>query len=461
MGAAPSTARKRLLQPEKVEQMRELFNKFDKDHNGTLDRDEWLQVTKIVWEEREQFGLAEIAEDNDDSTIEYFSKSMFDKADANKDGLISFQEFIDFFQGLKTNSSVYAQPSQGEEKVIAFEITYNYVMPKAEWRYCCAICFQPAVYPVILADNSSDNIFCKTCILNEMGLSDNQGAPIVNASEECWAFLESMKVRCCFEFNGCQEINERSQISKHLFECPFKKYLCPNSSLGCAMNSVEINDVGVHLANCPYSSKLQTEEVKFHQEKAAALQPVFHSVCKTCHTEHDAFTTSYYHTGSFHGMSWENFIEQRDAHKLHGKGASDTFSFCGRVALKSLKCFGKDTWVCTKASAKAGAISFIPVTYVSAIVLCVATSPAGGAGVLVAPLIGGAVTATIAIGGTCGGLLIGAGHAIATPFIDFGKVTRSAINKNYNPKTGCLPKWNCCRAEGSWAQGCRTCSQGI
>jgi len=111
-----------------------------------------------------------------------------------------------------------------------------------------------------------------------------------------------------------------------------------------------------------------------------------------------------------------------------------------------------------KASGKAAAYSFIPVTTVSFVVLAIATSPAGGVGGLVAPIIGGVVAGAIAVGGCAGGLLIGAGHAVATPFIELGKVTRSAVDKNYHPKTGCLPAWTCCHYEGSWAKGCKTCN---
>jgi len=157
----------------------------------------------------------------------------------------------------------------------------------------------------------------------------------------------------------------------------------------------------------------------------------------------------------------KNLCKKRDAHLLHGSGAGDSLGFCGRVAVKSFKAFGRDTYVCGKASCYAGAISFLPVTYVACIVGAVATAPFGGAGAIVGPVIGAGVTTAIAIGGTCGGLVIGAGHAVATPFIEMGKVTRAAIDNSYHPKTGCLPKWTCCSSEGSWAEGCKRCNLDI
>lgn len=76
------------------------------------------------------------------------------------------------------------------------------------------------------------------------------------------------------------------------------------------------------------------------------------------------------------------------------------------------------------ASGKAGLVSAYGTTIGAVVVLGIATSPAGGVGVIAAPVIGGAVGLVIGIGGTLGGLLIGAGHACATPFIELGKAAR-------------------------------------
>ena len=80
--------------------------------------------------------------------------------------------------------------------------------------------------------------------------------------------------------------------------------------------------------------------------------------------------------------------------------------------------------ICYRASGKAGLVSAYGTTLGAVVVLAIATSPAGGVGVIAAPVIGGAVGLVIGIGGTLGGLLIGAGHACATPFIELSRAAR-------------------------------------
>ena len=56
--------------------MKQLFDKYDRDHNGTLDRTELMQGFKNVFST-----YAEL-------------DAMISKYDANHDGLVSFDEFM-------------------------------------------------------------------------------------------------------------------------------------------------------------------------------------------------------------------------------------------------------------------------------------------------------------------------------------------------------------------------------
>jgi hypothetical protein len=53
----------------------------------------------------------------------------------------------------------------------------------------------------------------------------------------------------------------------------------------------------------------------------------------------------------------------------------------------------------------------------------------------------------------------GAGHAIGTPFIELGKVVRSAIQPSYKNVSDCVVAWTCCDGGGSWARGCKYCNE--
>jgi len=440
-----------LQNPENANKVKGVFKELDTNGNGVLEREEFKKVAQVMFERREALHLTELIPDfHDESTVEYFANAIFDKIDVNRDGTLSFDEFINFFKQLQ--SGIFESPTS-PELAVGFEITYNYVLPREQWKYACAICTLPAMEPCQLAEaKEKDELFCKMCILSEMKIDKLSDAPIKAAPVEYKNLLDSMEVRCCFAFNGCEGVFRREDLPPHLMNCPLKKFICPNTSHGCKFTSVEIAEVGEHA-----HEKCQFRDLKREKSKVKLLNS---DICTSCYQSHQITPTTYYHDGSFHGMPWKEFVEKRDTHKLHGTGAADTAAFCGRVAVKSASNFGHDAWVCTKASGHAGLQTAKYTTIGAAVFLAVITSPVGCVGIIAAPVIGGAAGLVVGVGGVCGGLLIGAGHAIATPFISLGKVIKSGVTKK-SAHSGCLVKWSCCKAEGSWAVGCKSCSATI
>lgn len=63
------------------------FTKFDRNQNGTL---EWTEVVELVREVSDELGLEEPKEQN--------LKKIFEKKDANHDGVLSETEFAEFFE---------------------------------------------------------------------------------------------------------------------------------------------------------------------------------------------------------------------------------------------------------------------------------------------------------------------------------------------------------------------------
>jgi len=437
-----------LQHPDNANKVKAVFKELDANGNGVLERDEFTKVAVIMFERREELHLKElIPEFHDESTMEYFANTIFDKIDKNHDGTLSFEEFIQFFKSLE--SGIF-ESQTSPELAVGFEITYNYVLPRDQWKHMCAICTLPAMEPCQLTESKdNEEVFCKMCILSEMKIEKLSDAPIKAAPVEFKNILDNMQVRCCFAFNGCDDVFRREDLPPHLMNCIHKKFICPNSTRGCTFTSVEIAEVGEHAH----------EKCQFQLSKEKSKILVVNSdICTTCYQDHKTSPTTHYHEGSFHGMQWKEFVNKRDAHKLHGTGAADTASFCGRVAVKSASNFGHDAWVCTKASGHAGLQTAKYTTIGAAVFLAVITSPVGGIGIIAAPVIGGAAGLVVGVGGVCGGLLIGAGHAIATPFISLGKVIKSGVTKK-SAHSGCLVKWSCCKAEGSWAEGCKSCSK--
>jgi len=330
----------------------------------------------------------------------------------------------------------------------------------------CTICTLPVTDPVQLIDDKT-KYFCRMCILTELKIDKLEQAPIKSAPQECCDHVDNMKVKCCFAWNGCDLILPRKELAKHVFDCPLKKFVCPNQLLGCGFQSVEIAEVGAHTQVCEFPKKEIVDNSQSSKLRPDMAQSSFTlTMCKKCSQHHggaDGSSPTHFHDGTFHGLDWPKFIKAREKNseqfqetsskkKVGGEGAAH---FCGRVACKSAKTFGKDAAHISVASGKAGLTTGIGTMYVAAIVLAVATSPAGGAGIIAAPVIGGAVGLVIAIGGTVGGLLIGAGHAIATPFIELGKAVRKPTV--YEEKPAVLVPWSCCQKLGSWSEGCQTC----
>ena len=72
------------IDPDRIQEVRELFGYFDADRNGYLDPDEF-----------ERF-LAALAEGEATETP---TKVSFDHVDTNKNGRIEFSEFLDWWLG--------------------------------------------------------------------------------------------------------------------------------------------------------------------------------------------------------------------------------------------------------------------------------------------------------------------------------------------------------------------------
>ena len=75
------------LPPEIEKQARECFKKYDKDGNGTIDREE---LTKLMTDTAEEIGIPKPSDD-DISTV-------LKETDANNDQKIQWDEFLELFK---------------------------------------------------------------------------------------------------------------------------------------------------------------------------------------------------------------------------------------------------------------------------------------------------------------------------------------------------------------------------
>lgn len=98
-----------------------------------LDRNEWKAVAKLIYAEKEKFGLGD-QRIQDPRSIEYFSDDVFHQVDMNKNGLISIEEFIEFFRsmanGTFTFKSSFHQWEWMCEDIRSFSVSKNYDIPQ-------------------------------------------------------------------------------------------------------------------------------------------------------------------------------------------------------------------------------------------------------------------------------------------------------------------------------------------
>ncbi len=70
------------LNQNQIEDLRKFFQEVDQDHNGKIDKEELKQLLETIWGQNAEVDLTKAVQ------------STFDKCDLNKDGFITFEEFI-------------------------------------------------------------------------------------------------------------------------------------------------------------------------------------------------------------------------------------------------------------------------------------------------------------------------------------------------------------------------------
>jgi len=183
----------------------------------------------------------------------------------------------------------------------------------------------------------------------------------------------------------------------------------------------------------------------------------FTGICETCFQWHVDGRPNRYHTGTWKHLTYDDILNRGFVVDLFYKGQF------GHYLIKSgghaTSNFVKDTKKSYGAMFNAGCT------------LVTKSSDFGSylwdkGGVLVGlpcMMVAQMTTPFVALGIWTGGLVVapmlGAVHAIATPFIDGGKVIASDMAPDSHPMMyeHLLTAWSCCRREGSWASPCQTC----
>lgn len=183
----------------------------------------------------------------------------------------------------------------------------------------------------------------------------------------------------------------------------------------------------------------------------------FKGICETCFQWHINGAPNTYHPGKWKHLTYDDilnrgfvidlFYQGQFGHYLlkSGQRAShnlvhDTTKSYGAMLKVGCKVISKGTDFSSAVWDKAGILVGLPCMMVAQM-----------------------TTPFIALGIWTGGLVVapvlGAAHAIATPFIDTGKVIASDVAPESFPMKydNLLDSWSCCRAEGSWAPPCQTC----
>ena len=118
----------------------------------------------------------------------------------------------------------------------------------------CTICSEVLEDP--LETQNCQHAFCKSCIttwltthstcpLCRQGIGGHSG---LRQLHRIWREkLYSLKVRCCFHSNGCDDDMALFQLSDHLSSCPYKEVLCPNEKCKVTVLRGDLND---HIQVC-------------------------------------------------------------------------------------------------------------------------------------------------------------------------------------------------------------------
>jgi stress response protein SCP2 len=91
-----------LCHPEKEDQIRHLFTSVDTDGNGSLDKIEFQQVAHTLFSKHEKFNL-DITDYQEACSLCDFSNAIFHMIDVNKDGKLTYDEFVSFFKEKRDN----------------------------------------------------------------------------------------------------------------------------------------------------------------------------------------------------------------------------------------------------------------------------------------------------------------------------------------------------------------------
>jgi calmodulin len=98
-GAKPPS--KRPISKSQMKEFRDIFKLFDKDNNGSITKDELLAVMRSLG----QFALQDELQD------------MLDEMDLNKDGTVSFDEFVEILANINEQNPLESSADQEEKEL--------------------------------------------------------------------------------------------------------------------------------------------------------------------------------------------------------------------------------------------------------------------------------------------------------------------------------------------------------
>jgi len=190
-----------------------------------------------------------------------------------------------------------------------------------------------------------------------------------------------------------------------------------------------------------------------------ALMGEFAGLCAKCSKWHHSDKPNRYHSGTWHGMTYEEFLNKKFTLDLLAYRLGDVGHFAKKTAIHATSRGAKDfKKIISFSSHWTHKIFFT--TWVDDLHLGANVSLALYL-LIVLSLTPAIIGPAVMVGGIGVACLVGVGHTLATPFIDGAQVLASNINPHYHPTLGCLEEWTCCDSEGSWASPCLKCNNYV
>eukprot|EP01127_Copromyxa_protea_P011223 TRINITY_DN2807_c0_g1_i2.p1 TRINITY_DN2807_c0_g1~~TRINITY_DN2807_c0_g1_i2.p1 ORF type:complete len:501 (+),score=34.66 TRINITY_DN2807_c0_g1_i2:454-1956(+) len=432
-----------------------------------------------------------------------------------KDELLNYTEALntvaEITKDIQARFEAYLEASNSPI-LYSFTFEYQYVKPRALLKQekphlHCPICSCIVVEPVTLKHSKYNLLFCQSCILKEMYLGhqenevNNQAGLLLEvASKEVAQELDNLEVLCPFRFNGCNHVERRASIHRHIGNCPKVKFICTNKNFGCTFNCTTVDDIAKHTETCQidfmkwdlikatipdevYVFGLQGLSVsdivkcsilnkRMHRiitessvlwrclcERDGFLSstPILSGVgswrelykllyiqrfsqCSRCGQRHDETSSNEYHPGRWRDLSYPEFLESQNI-KVTKPQPSD-----GALFLTQHRYIDQPLTKMMN-GAKYGGIG---AAYIAAL--------AGGAtrSLLVGSVAGITLGLPVIFAGAFGGLAYGVGQLIASPWQSNSSATSDEQEAAPKSSIG-LEAWTCCGGEGSFAFPCSKC----